>query len=317
MHIDIRSVDHLRFDDGDPVRAASAIQPLGDGWLVAQDDAVHAAWLVGDEVRRLRLLPPIEGHDSFSEAEGTKHLKPDLEAASALGPGVGGPPSVVLLGSGSSPVRTRAVLVRLEDATAEPQVHVADLAALYPRVAAALGIAEDGLNLEGACVLGERLRWFHRGSSAARVASASVDLDLRALVDVLLQGGGTGAGRIPVDAPRHYELDEVDGVGLAITDAVALPDGRVLVSAAAEDTPNAIDDGDVVASALVLLDREQIVDVAELQLGPDGTPWKVEGLALVHRDDDLADGAVDVLGVVDADDATAASVRLGLRVAMM
>ena len=42
---------------------------------------------------------------------------------------------------------------------------------------------------------------------------------------------------------RRYDLGAVDDVTLAVTDAVALADGRVLVSAASEDTPNAVDDG--------------------------------------------------------------------------
>ena len=55
----------------------------------------------------------------------------------------------------------------------------------------------------------------------------------------------------------RYDLGEIDGVGLAVTDAVTLADGRVLVSAAAEDSPTTYDDGPVVASALALLDDEQ------------------------------------------------------------
>ena len=44
MRARIEHVGELRFDDGSPVRSASAIAPFGDGWLVAQDDATHAAW---------------------------------------------------------------------------------------------------------------------------------------------------------------------------------------------------------------------------------------------------------------------------------
>ena len=47
----------------------------------------------------------------------------------------------------------------------------------------------------------------------------------------------------------------VAGVGLAVTDAVALPDGLVLVSAAAEDSPSTYDDGPVVGSALAAARR--------------------------------------------------------------
>lgn len=280
----------LRFDDGTPVRAASAVAPLGGGWLVVQDDATSAAWQRGAAVTRLRLLPPVDGLDVFSEADGTKHKKPDLEAACGLPDG-----EVLLLGSGSTAARCRAVLVA-PDGT--PQV--ADLTAAYDAVRAALGLPEGVLNLEGACRRGSALRWFHRGNPGADVPSASVDVDLAGLLGLF---GGSGAVR--VGAVRHYPLGEVDGVGLAVTDAVALPDGRVLVSAAAEDTPNAVDDGPVVAAALALLDDDRVLEVAAL-----AEPHKVEGLALRE----LTAAGVRLVAVVDADDPSAASERLDLHV---
>ncbi len=38
MRVELESVERLRFADGSPVRAASAVAPFGDGFLVAQDD---------------------------------------------------------------------------------------------------------------------------------------------------------------------------------------------------------------------------------------------------------------------------------------
>ena len=107
--------------------------------------------------------------------------------------------------------------------------------------------------------------------------------------------------------PRVYDLGEVDGVGLAVTDAIALPDGRVLLSAAAEDTPNAVDDGPVVATALALADGADVLAVAPLP-EVDGHVHKVEGLALRGFD-----GArVSLLAVVDSDDPDAPSSELDL-----
>ena len=99
MRVHVDEVDVLRFDDGTPVTAASGIAPLGNGWLVAQDDATHGAWLrPGGSVVPLRLLPPVEGKDRFTEAEGIKHLKPDLEVACPAE--VDGEPAVLVLGVG-------------------------------------------------------------------------------------------------------------------------------------------------------------------------------------------------------------------------
>jgi hypothetical protein len=286
MRVEVRNDSPLWFGPGSPVRAASAIAAFGDGWLVAQDDATHAAWLRPDRVEAVRVTEPVDGHESFGSAEGTKHLKPDFESAVAVDGGV------LLLGSGSTARRMRASLV-----TAPGSFSTVDLAPAYLRVAAALGLAADQLNLEGAARIGDRLRWFQRGNSAAGVPSASVEVDLSAL----LRGEPVEAGE-----PRRYELGGIDGVALAITDAVALPDGRILVSAAAEDTPNAVDDGPVVGAAIALLDDERVLAVGAV---PDG-PYKIEGLAV--RDAGPAGAAL--LAVVDADDPHAASRLLELRV---
>ncbi len=97
MKVRVDDVRALRFDDGTPVTAASAIAPFGDGWLIAQDDATFAAWERAGRVTSVRVLPPVEGHDRFSEVEGTKHLKPDLEVACPAE--VDGEPAVLLLGA--------------------------------------------------------------------------------------------------------------------------------------------------------------------------------------------------------------------------
>jgi hypothetical protein len=144
--ISVDDVRALSFDDGTPVTAASAIAPLGDGWLVAQDDSTSAAWWRAGSITPVRLLPPVDGHDRFSEAAGTKRLKPDLEVACPAE--VDREPAVLLLGSGATDRRTRGVVVRLDDG--QPVVRAEDLAPLYAAVVQSLGLTADQLNLEGA-----------------------------------------------------------------------------------------------------------------------------------------------------------------------
>ncbi|WP_250002964.1 hypothetical protein [Actinoplanes sp. M2I2] len=285
MRLQVLETWPLTFDDGTPVRAASAVAPFGDGWLVVQDDATHAAWVRPGSVTPVRVVGAVDGLEVFSSAAGTKHLKPDFEAACPVP--VAGGAGVLLLGSGSTAARMRAALLTPGETV------VAELSPLYARVAAALGLDLDRLNLEGACVAGDRLRWFQRGNSAAGVPTASVDVELAAVLRAM--SGSTEP--INPSAVRRYDLGFVRGVALAVTDAVALPDGRVLVSAAAEDTPNAVDDGPVVGAALALLDDEAVVAVAELP-AVDGVAPKVEGLAVREVGPD----GVRLLAVVDADD---------------
>lgn len=296
MRVDLTRSTPLRFADGRPVRAASGIARRGAGWLVVQDDATHGCvWLDGVG-SSLRLFSPVRGHDVFDEASGTKELKPDLEAVVLLPDG-----RHLALGSGSTPARMRCVLL------SETSIQVAGLAPVYARVAEALEVPPDQLNLEGATVIGDVLRWFQRGLPPAGVPSASVDVDLDSLL-------GLASGRpaaVRVSGVRHYDLGSVADVGLAITDAVGLDDRLVLVSAAAEDSPTTYDDGPVVGSALALLDGTQLVDVAELPL-LDGLVAKVEGLALLGYRDDV----LDVVAVVDADDPELPSLLLELAVTL-
>jgi hypothetical protein len=238
--------------------------------------------------------------ETFSAAAGTKMLKPDFEAATAVT--IDGSEGVLILGSGSSGARTRASLIVADEDG--PRFRVAELAAIYHDVAAAMGLRTDQLNLEGACVIGDRLRWFQRANVAAGAPTMCLDLSLAGL----LAATGGSANRTDIGRVRHYDLGHIQQVALAVTDAVALPQGRMLVSAAAEDTSNAIDDGQVIGSALALLDDEQVIATVTIPPGPAG-PYKIEGLALTER---TADG-VRLLAVTDADDPTAASQVLQLR----
>ncbi len=305
MHIEVVRSRTLWFDDGTPVRAASAIAPFAGGWLVAQDDATHAAWCLPSGIERVRLFPPVEGHDTFSPAAGTKKLKPDVEAAVAVR--VGGGRGVLALGSGSSPARMRAALVTESD-TEVPDVSVADLAVVYTAIGDRLGIDLAEVNLEGACVLGEVFRWFNRGNLAGGVPSASIDLDLDALLRVFA-GAGCDEVVASLRNVRTYDLGDVDGVGLTVTDAVALPDGSVVVSAAAEDTPNAIDDGPVVGAALALVDDDGVRASVRFPL-VDGQVPKVEGLLLLDHGPDESTLVV----VVDDDDPDRPSAEHTVRV---
>jgi len=96
-----------------------------------QDDATHAAWFVDGGASAVRLLPPVDGLEVFDELSATKHLKPDFEAACAIVDGAD--PAVLVMGSGSSPARMRWVLLTLEQD--RPQTRVADMTAIYRRVA--------------------------------------------------------------------------------------------------------------------------------------------------------------------------------------
>ena len=303
MDVELLGAERLRFRDGAPVRAASAVAPFGDGHLVVSDDATHAAWFREGTATPVRLLAPVGGHDVFDEASGTKDLKPDLETACQVE--VDGAPAVLVMGSGSSPARMQWCLLRLEDD--RPRAVVADMAPVYAAVAAALSLPLELLNLEGACIVGSSLRWFHRGLPSAGLPSGSVDIDLATALAAAI-GAGNAAELTPT-RPVHYDLGAVGGVGLAITDVVALPGGDLIASAAAEDSPNPRDDGPVVASALARVRGDQVAEVVALP-SLEGSVIKVEGLMLL----DAQEGHTTLFAVTDVDDPEAASWACRMRV---
>ncbi|MBW3601721.1 MAG: hypothetical protein KY434_03350 [Actinobacteria bacterium] len=305
MRVQLAGTVRLRFASGAPVRAASAVARFADGWLIAQDDSIQGAWWrpASERVDAVPLLGPRDGRATFDEASGTKHLKPDLEAACTVR--TSGGPAVLLLGSGSLPARTVGVLVH--EPPAGSAARHADLSPLYERVRSALGLSLEALNLEGACVVGGRLRWFQRGHGRSGVASASVDVKLDQLLAVV-EDGVDPAG-VELGEVRRYELGTVAGLQLAVTDAVSLPDARVCVSAAAEDAPDAVADGPVAGSVLALLGADGAVE-AVAALPAALATCKLEGLALV----DAGPAGATLLAVADQDDPDVASLAAWLTV---
>ena len=87
----------------------------------------------------------------------------------------------------------------------------------------------------------------------------------------------------------RFDLGEVGGVRLGFTDALGAGD-RVFYLAAAEASPNAIDDGAVLACQLGVIDGERVRAAA---LVHGGAPLKAEGLALDPQDPRRAWIAID------------------------
>ena len=297
------------------VRAGSGLARVGDRLAVIQDDAAFVA-LVDPETGLADALPlpadDDDGRRQFETARGNKHRKYDLEACLAL-PAVGRTDAVRLLGfgSGSTPRREHVLVATLPHAAQEleqAEVSLVHAPALYAALRAEPAFAGSELNVEGATLVGERVRLFGRGNGATRdgvaAVSATCDLDVAMLLAYL-----EGAGPVPVlEALRAYDLGTIEDTPLAFTDACLLPDGTLLYSAAAERSPNVVDDGEVVGSVLGLLAADGSAYWTPL-LDLDGTPYrgKVEGVLPANVDGtriwtvtDVDDPAVpSELGIVE------------------
>jgi hypothetical protein len=285
------------------VRAASGIAWLGGRLAVVQDDASFVALVdlargIEEGARRAEViaLPPGPGGlRQFDDGRGNKADKLDLEAAFTTWDG--GRERLVALGSGASPARRRALLF---DGTAAARIVAAD--DFYLAIEATPELAGSELNLEGAALLPDgRVRLFQRGNGAARrgllPVDATWDLPLAALLAYL--DGAAEAPRPHADDVVQYDLGAQGGVRLTFTDAAWSPADDALVAlACAERSPDAIRDGEVLGSVLLLFD--DIDGASPLRCAPitgaGGAPLaiKAEGLAFTP------DG--DALVVLDADD---------------
>ena len=261
------------------VRAGSACALLADGTLdVAQDDASFLA-LVDPTTGRARAVPLPAGPGgarTFDEARGNKQHKMDLEACFAIGEPSGGE-RVVVLGSGSTAARHR--VVSFAPASREPP-RVVELTAFYETLGALTSFAGSELNVEGAAVVGDRLRLFNRGNGAPRGGLAPVN----ATCDVPL-----AAFLAHLDDPARVPLPPIDeasvvafdlGEGLTFTDATSAGGDAVVYLAAAEDSPDATCDGPVSAVAIGVVTSD---DVRYARLADDrgaNVLDKAEGVAL-------------------------------------
>jgi hypothetical protein len=287
------------------VRAGSGLAPVGARLAVVQDDA-HFLALVepAHGVATAVTLPAGPGGArQFDASRGTKHLKLDLEACVAL-PGADGAIVLVAFGSGSTAARERVLVATFAHAADDaPAVRLVDAAPLYAALRAEPAFAGSELNVEGAAVVGERVRLFGRGNGAPRdgvaAANATCDVTTRELLAFLHDAGPAPAPR----AARAYALGTLDGCALGFTDAALLGDGRVLYTAAAEDSPNAVDDGAVAGSAIGWIAPDgSTATWAPLREADGGAcREKVEGVVPARPD------GTRLWVVTDADDAEAPS----------
>lgn len=297
----VRTQAMVYADGADPCidRPAHVRAGSGTAWhrgrlVVIQDDANFVA-LVDPATGRAEAisLPAGEGGlRQFDDLRGNKAFKMDLEACTVV-PGDGGNEMLVAFGSGSAALRERVLLMVGDDA-APPLIREA--MTFYAGLRAARDFSGSELNVEGAAYRPGKIVLANRGNGAVvdgiRPVNALCEVDWRELESYLM-----GADHRPPPAPEsivQYELGEIDGSALTFTD-IAVAGDALVYTAAAEASPNAVDDGEVAGSAIGVIEgggtRYAVLeDAAGARF--DG---KVEGVALGTRPGTL-------LVVVDRDD---------------
>jgi len=267
------------------VRAGSGVTWWGDRLAVVQDDTAFIALV--DPATGLAegvALPVPDGVRQFGVDRGNKGRKPDLEAVLTLPDG-----RVLAFGSGSTPARERLLAMG-----ADRDPRWIDAAPLYRALRAERDFAGSELNVEGAALLGDRVRLFQRGNGAVvdgvAPVNATVDLELSELLAAMIRWAGTPADDrgVALHAVTSYALGSLDGVALSFTDATAWPSarpGRVAWLAAAEASPDTYRDGDCAGSVLGFVDPDGAAGHQPLRT-PAGAVFRAKAEGIVFDRDD-------------------------------
>lgn len=269
------------------VSAASGLVSAGDWIHVIADDENHLATFPSHGDAPGTLTRILAGTLPLA-AEARKRNKPDLESLARL-PAFAGHPDGALLAVGSCSKRHRCtgVLIGLDaQGRLDGRCDEFDLSAFHDAFNDRFG----RLNIEGVLVLGDELVLLQRGNKGDRL-NARIRLRLGATLEALVSKRRLGIESL-VDV-EPVDLGAIGDVPLCFSDGTALPDGRMVFTAIAEDTDDSYTDGACSGAAIGVLAADGTIEFLE----PTDSLLKVEGVeALVDGD------AVRALLVTDADD---------------
>lgn len=260
------------------IPSASGIEAVGED-----------LWIIGDDSPHLfRLDTAFRVQDTFSLLDGEtrrvipKKEKPDFEALALLE--IQSRKHLLILGSGSLPARETAVLFDLHTFTKTTH----SLHPLYAALRKPAWIGDAELNIEAAVATDEKLFLFQRGNITGR--NVMFEWALTDFTESLLQHKP-----LPV-VPYFLTLPNLNGCGAGFSAACWKPYHRqVLFAASVENTPNAIDDGEVLGSFIGILKPDDFNTPPQTALlrteTGDVFKGKVEGIA--HFTGNLAFAVTD------------------------
>ncbi len=226
--------------------AASGLVKIGKWLFIVADDEKHMVLVDSEEACDSISYPIMEGELPL-DSEARKKVKHDFEAIVHVPSNQEFPfGGLLILGSGSKKQREQGVIIPFLAAPTDTQVptlgevRIIDLDPIYD----ALKDEPGKTNIEGAVILGKEILLFQRGNKNNR--NAIIRFKWKEFFAV-----ATGKeNKTPDYSIQHYELGEIDTVPLCFTDATALADGRLIFTAAAENTSDAYNDGACMGSAI-------------------------------------------------------------------
>jgi hypothetical protein len=275
------------------ISSGSGLVSFKDSAYIISDDAPFLGRIALKNQRLQRIA--INGLTLFDKRI-PQNLKPDYEAA-LTGP-LDGRDYLFAFGSGSiSPERDSLLFFPVDRPTEQ---HKVSLTPFYQRIQQLLYKPEAQWNLEGATKASDSLVLFNRGNNTIMNVSWNQFV-------AFVQGV---ASEFPFVSYRRVRLPQLQGHEARFSGACTVNDEYLLASASVEDTPNWTEDGPVLGSFLVLLDRKTYeVKAAQQLTTTQGKPYvhKLESVEVLEQQDN---GTLLVAGLVDDDDGKTRLIRI-------
>ncbi len=217
------------------IPSASGIEKVGDYFYVIGDDCPYLFCL--DQNYAVVQKKLLVKNATLAKGRIPKSIKPDLESITTLR--IAEQPYLLILGSGSTDRRNVGFLVSVagENMGKPRAINLAEL--FSPLAANPQVVGQATLNIEGLAADEEYVYLLQRFSPSGQ--NTVLTYSIQTLLPFLL-------GQAPAPAPFNvvqWALPDLKNVATGFSGATAALGGRLLFTASAEETPDAILDGEV------------------------------------------------------------------------
>jgi hypothetical protein len=269
----------------------------------------HGIFVVGDDSPYLfqldtafNLIQHFKIYDASDHENGRipKALKPDFE--SMVSAPWGKDEDLLIFGSGSVP-EIREIMVRIDFDQDKQEIRTYSLEKLYHHISKNT-LEKGNLNIEGAAYWNNNLILLNRGDNTLFM------IDYDGFVEHMKDG----KKKLPDVVTFKYELPILNGITARFSGAALLPDEDVLVfTATVENTPDWINDGEILGSYLGLIDLEQLNNTTPVCVPiiheNQHFQGKVEGIMVSH----ISESHIELIGVTDNDNGFSRLLQMELR----
>ncbi|ALI98453.1 hypothetical protein DC20_04985 [Rufibacter tibetensis] len=226
------------------IPSASGIERVGDQYYVIGDDSPYLFTLD----KNFKVVNKVQLFEASSVVEGRipKPVKPDLEAITLVTL-EGGQPCLLIVGSGATQPRNTGFLVPVTRSGLGKPITI-DLTPLYDQLRANKAVTgQAALNIEGLAADEEYLYLLQRYAPGGQ--NVLITYNMESITPYLL-----GQEKAPKPSEvKNWALPDISQIKTGFSGMTTALGGRMLFTASAEETPNAVLDGEIYGSLVGLL----------------------------------------------------------------